>query len=155
MMAADPYGRSRLVAKASLFKIPVVRQILGAWGAISVDRQGRDTTGVRALLTALKEGDVIGVAAEGTRSRNGRLGPVNPVLARIAVSTGTPVVPVGIAGSFEALPPGARFPRHKPVVLRVGQPFTLPKGMPEAEAARRIRGAIAALLPPEQQPLDE
>jgi 1-acyl-sn-glycerol-3-phosphate acyltransferase len=153
LMATDPYPNSRLVAKASLFKVPVVRSVLAAWNAIPVERQGRDLAGVRALMAALRAGDVVAVAAEGRRTRSGLLGPVNSVLARIAVSAGVPIVPVGIGGSFRALPPGARLPRRTPITLRVGRPFTLAKGTSDAEAARRIQAEIAALLPSDQQPL--
>src|SRR4051794_38080903 len=48
MMVADPYSDTTVVVKASLFKVPGVRQALQAWGAIAVDRDGRDTQGLRA-----------------------------------------------------------------------------------------------------------
>ncbi len=155
MMVTDPYPDSVLVVKASLFKVPLVSQALRAWGAIPVERQGRDLAGIRAILGALRAGRPVAIAAEGRRSRSGgHLEPVNPVLARIAVSAGVPIVPVGIAGSYQALPPGARFPRRHKVVLRIGEPFRLTRGVPDEEAAREIRRRIAALLPPDQQPLD-
>jgi hypothetical protein len=61
-------------------------------------------------------------------------------------------VPLGISGSFAALPPGALIPRRRRVVLRVGPPFRLPRGTDPVSAAGRIQAEIAALLPPEQQP---
>jgi 1-acyl-sn-glycerol-3-phosphate acyltransferase len=148
LAAANPYTRATSVVKASAFRVPVVRHILAAWRAIPVERDGRDLAGVRALLRALRGGWVVGIAAEGRRSRDGGLGAINPVLARIAVSSGVPVVPVGIAGSFEALPPGAMLPKRRRIVLRVGPAFRLGSGTSQEEAAHRIRGAIAALLPP-------
>ena len=155
MMVADPYPDSVIVAKASLFKIPVVVQALRAWGAVPVERQGRDLSGVRAILGALRAGRVVAIAAEGRRSRSGgHLEPINPVLARIAVSTGVTVIPVGIAGSYAALPRGALFPRRRKIVLRIGETFSLPRGTSDEDAAREIRARIAALLPPEQQPVD-
>jgi 1-acyl-sn-glycerol-3-phosphate acyltransferase len=65
-----------------------------------------------------------------------------------------PVIPVGITGSFEALPPGARFPRPRPIVLHVGEPLRFSAGTGDEQAADGIRNAIAALLPPERRPLD-
>lgn len=152
LMVADVYPDSALVAKASLFKVPIVRQALHAWGAIAVERQGRDSAGVRAMLQALRAGRVVAIAAEGHRSRTGRLQPINPVIARLAASAGVPIIPVGIAGSFRALPPGAILPRPRPVVLRLGRPFRLERRMDDAAAALRIQAEIAALLPPDQQP---
>ncbi len=154
LMSIDPYADTALVAKASLFRIPVVKQVLEAWGAIPVERQGRDVAGVRALMGILRAGRVIAVAAEGRRTRVGRLEPINPVLARIAVTAQVPLVPIGISGSYAALPPGAVLPRRLPIVIRVGQPFHLPRETSPAEAAQRIRDEIAALLNPDQRPTD-
>jgi 1-acyl-sn-glycerol-3-phosphate acyltransferase len=154
LMVLDPYPDTATIAKASLFKVPVVSWLLREWGAIPVERQGRDSTGVRALLSVLRQGRVLAVAAEGRRTRTGRLEPINAVLAKIAVSAEVPVIPVGITGSFRALPPGAFLPRPVKLLVRVGQAFRFDKGTDTAVAARRIRQEIAALLPPELQPLD-
>jgi 1-acyl-sn-glycerol-3-phosphate acyltransferase len=155
LMVLDPYPNTVLIAKASLFKVPPLAWLLRQWGAIPVERQGRDSTGVRALLKALRDGCVLAVAAEGRRTRSGRLEPINAVLAKIAASAEVPLVPLGISGTFEALPPGAILPRPRKIVVQVGAPFRLDRGTETALAAERIRSAIAALLPPEQQPLAE
>jgi 1-acyl-sn-glycerol-3-phosphate acyltransferase len=152
LAAANPYPRATTVIKAPAFRLPLVKHLVAAWGAIPVARDGRDVAGARALLAALRAGWVVGIAAEGRRSRSGRLLPVNPVLARIAVRSGVPLVPVGIAGSFRALPPGAVVPRPRKIVLRVGPPFRLPPDATPEDAARQIRAAIAVLLPPEAPP---
>src|SRR5205814_5716128 len=120
--------------------------------AIPVERQGRDSTGVRALLKVLHDGGVLAVAAEGRRTRTGRLEPINVVLAKIAASADVPLVPLGISGSFEALPPGAFLPRPRKIVVQAGAPFRIARGTEAALAAPRIRSAIAELLPAAQQP---
>jgi 1-acyl-sn-glycerol-3-phosphate acyltransferase len=152
LMALDPYPDTAMVAKASLLHVPLVGVLLHQWGAIPVERRGRDSSGVRALLTALRDGRVVAVAAEGRRTRSGHLEGINPVLAKIAATADVPLVPLGIVGSFKALPPGAFLPRRAPIVVRVGRPFRLPRGTDPATAADRIQAEIAALLPPEQQP---
>jgi 1-acyl-sn-glycerol-3-phosphate acyltransferase len=153
LMALDPYPDTAMIAKASLLRVPVLGTLLRQWGAIPVERQGRDSSGVRALLAALRDGRVVAVAAEGRRTRSGHLEAINPVLAKIAAAADVPLVPMGIGGSFAALPPGAVFPRRRPVVVRVGRPFRLARGTDPASAAERIQAEIAALLPPEQQPV--
>ncbi|MGI9148438.1 MAG: lysophospholipid acyltransferase family protein [Chloroflexota bacterium] len=155
LMVIDPYPDTVTVVKASLFKVPVVSWFLKQWNAIPVERQGRDSSSVRAMLLALRAGRVVTVAAEGRRSRSGRLESVNAALARIATRANVPIMPVGIRGSFEALPPGARWPRCKRIVVRAGAPFRLEPGLPAAAAAQRIQQEIAALLPPTMQPLDQ
>jgi 1-acyl-sn-glycerol-3-phosphate acyltransferase len=152
LMVVDPYPNTATVAKGALFKVPVVSWLLRQWGAIPVERQGRDSTGVRLMMAHLRSGGVLAVAAEGTRTRNGRLQSINPVLARIAARAGVPLVPVGVSGSYEALPPGARFPRPKQIVIRVGPAFQLAKGTDTATATRRIQEEIARLLPAHMQP---
>src|SRR5207248_836340 len=102
---------------------------------IPVERQGRDSAGVRAMLGVLRAGGVICVAAEGRRTRSGHLEAINPVLARIAVSADVPVLPVGIRGSYAALPPGALLPRPRRIVVRVGPAFRLARGTDAAAAA--------------------
>src|SRR5579864_2897179 len=152
LMVLDPFPNTATVVKASMFHLPVIGWILGQWGAIPVEREGRDSASIRRMLAVLRGGGVLAVAAEGRRTRSGRLEPINPVLARIACSAGVPIVPVGIAGSFKALPPGAIVPRHVPISVRVGPAFELRRDMDPAEAAERIRSAIAALLPADMQP---
>src|SRR5438067_2168002 len=115
LMVVDPYPDTVTVVKASLFKVPGVRWFLRQWHAIPVQRQGRDSSGVRAMLSVLRSGGVLAIAAEGRRTRSGRLEAINPVLARIAATAGVPILPLGIRGSFDALPPGARFPRRKTI----------------------------------------
>jgi 1-acyl-sn-glycerol-3-phosphate acyltransferase len=152
LLAVDPYPDTAMIAKASLLRAPLLGLLMREWGAIPVERQGRDSSGVRALLTALREGRVVAVAAEGRRTRSGHLEAINPVLAKIAVAADVPLFAMGIRGSFRALPPGAIFPRRRPISVRVGREFHLPRGTDPAAAAERIQAEIAALLPPEQQP---
>jgi 1-acyl-sn-glycerol-3-phosphate acyltransferase len=135
-----------------MFKLPLIGWVLHRWGAIPVEREGRDSGSIRRMLGVLREGRVLAVAAEGTRTRSGHLEAVNPVLARIAASADVPLVPVGIVGSFRALPPGAVLPRPTKILVRVGTPFRLERGVSADEAARRIQEHIAALLPPDMQP---
>jgi 1-acyl-sn-glycerol-3-phosphate acyltransferase len=150
-LAIDPYPDTTMLALASLFRWPIIRQVLTAWAAIPVQRSS-DTASVRRLLRALQEGKVVVASAASTRSLTGRLGEVNPVLAGIAVRTETPITPIGIAGSFLALPRYAILPKRRKIVVRIGPPLVLERGTARTEAAGQIRDAIAALLPPDQQP---
>ena len=153
LMVLDPFPDTATVVKASMFRLPLISWALRQWNAIPVEREGRDSSGVRAMLTVLREGRQLAVAAEGRRTRSGRLEPINPVLARIAATADVPILPVGIIGSYQALPPGAIFPKPHKILVRVGPVFRIPRGTDTQAAAERIRAEIAALLPPEMQPL--
>jgi 1-acyl-sn-glycerol-3-phosphate acyltransferase len=154
LMVLDPFPDTATVVKVEMFRMPVVGWFLRRWGAIPVERDGRDSGSVRRMLGVLRAGGALAVAAEGTRTRSGRLEAINPVLARIAASADVPILPVGIGGSFAALPAGAFVPRPEKIVVRVGPLFRLERGTDATQAALRIRAEIAKLLPPEMQPLD-
>jgi 1-acyl-sn-glycerol-3-phosphate acyltransferase len=155
LMIVDPFPNTSPVVKASMFKVPVVRWVLKQYQALPVERQGRDSSSVRGMIAHLRSGGVIALAAEGRRTRSGRLEAVNLVLARFVASANVPVIPVGISGSFEALPPGAIVPRPKPITVNIGNPFRLERGTDADTAAARIQQELAALLPPSMQPLPE
>lgn len=151
---ADPWPGSVLVGKASLMQVPVVSQVLRSWGVIPVGRDGRDAGALREMLRCLQQGRLVAVAAEGTRNRAGGLGEVNPVLARLAITTDAPLIALAAIGTYRALPPGAWFPRPTPIQLRIGPMFdlrhlrTLPKEEGTRQASIEIRRRLADLLPP-------
>ena len=60
---------------------------------------------------------------EGTRSRDGTLGPFKPGLGMLTAGTAVPVIPCHLSGAFQAFPPAARLPRPRKIRLRIGQPL--------------------------------
>lgn len=152
---ADPFAGSRPVVKESLLRTPVIKQVLKSWGAIPVARDGNDTTALRQILTALKEGRLVAVASEGTRNREGKLGETNPVLARLAIqasSQGIPLIPLAAVGTYEAMPRGAIVPRPGKVKVLIGPRFDLshlkswPKDAAVEEARRIIRERLVVMM---------
>jgi 1-acyl-sn-glycerol-3-phosphate acyltransferase len=154
LMIVDPYPNTSPVVKASMFKVPIVSWVLRQYEALPVERHGRDSSSVRGMVAHLRAGGLIALAAEGRRTRSGRLEAVNPVLARFVASANVPVIPVGVSGTFEALPPGAWFPRPLPITVKIGHPFRIERGTDGDAAAARIQRELAALLPPSMQPLE-
>ncbi len=112
------------VAKAEYFEKWYSRMIFNAWGQIPIDRSGGKASegALRAALKVLEEGGVFGIYPEGTRSPDGKLHRGHTGVARLALATGAPVIPVGIRGSYEVMPKGARFPRRGKVHVRFGRP---------------------------------
>jgi 1-acyl-sn-glycerol-3-phosphate acyltransferase len=59
---------------------------------------------------------------EGTRSRDGKMGPFKHGIGMIVAGSAVPVIPCHLSGTFEALPPAAKWPRRKKITLHIGQP---------------------------------
>lgn len=124
-------------------------------GLIPIDRDDADAA--RAALTtgarAVRDGLLLGVYPEGTRSPDGRLYKGKTGLARMAMKTGAPVIPVAMVGTDKVQPIGRVVPHLAPVQVRIGPPLhpPAPSGDPEAlrDQARqftdRIMDAIASL----------
>ena len=91
-------------AKAELFagdrglSSKVVAWFLKAVGQVPLDRSGGRASmdGLGPIVAAVKEGSVAGIFPEGTRSPDGRLYKGKTGVARLALATGAPVVPVGV-----------------------------------------------------------
>lgn len=88
----------------------------------------------------LESGRAIALYPEGTRSLDGRLYKGRTGVAFLALQTGAKVVPVGLVGTNEAMPVGAKWPRRHPrVILRYGEPIDLtPHGPATSGRARRL-----------------
>jgi 1-acyl-sn-glycerol-3-phosphate acyltransferase len=93
-----------------------------ATGQVPIDRAGADasTAALRTASRLLREGRLVGVFPEGTRSRDGRLNRGRTGVARMAAETGVTVIPCATIGSFEVAPPGVRFPRPRKVQVIFG-----------------------------------
>ena len=81
-------------------------------GGIPVKRDEQDMTALRSMRAVLAGGHVLGIAPEGTRSRDGRLLPFDPGFVWLALKADVPVIPCAIHGAHVLLPPGRRFPRR-------------------------------------------
>lgn len=113
--------RVRYMAKAESFDWPLIGPVMAAYGGFGVRRGRPDREAYRAARQVLESGDWLGLAPEGTRSRTGHLGEAKAGVALLALRTGAPILPVGIAGSEQLWPVGARLPRPgSSVTLRFG-----------------------------------
>jgi len=118
------------VAKAEYFTTPGVKgwfqkQFFSGTGNIPIDRSGANAA-AGALLSAkkvLSEGELFGIYPEGTRSHDGRLYRGKTGIARLALETGVPVIPVAVVGTDVVAPPGKKFGRWTRPRVRIGKPL--------------------------------
>lgn len=112
----------RYLAKAELYKVPVFAQALKVAGIVKIDRGAGATTYAainEGVARAKENGYSLIVFAEGTRSRDGELHPFKKGAFRMAISTGLPVVPVTVNGTWDVWPPGSKlfYRGHANVVI--------------------------------------
>ena len=122
-----PLERSiSFLARDSLFRVPGFGRYLRAMKTLPIARDAPATAVMRTALAAMGRGELVGLFPEGTRTRDGSLGELKPGFVTLARRGGVPVYPVGIAGTFEALPPSRKVPVPSPGRVRVvfGEPLT-------------------------------
>ncbi len=133
-------------------------------GLIPIDRDNSDAaqaaldTGARAV----RNGMLLGVYPEGTRSSDGRLYKGKTGVARMAMDTGAPVIPVAMIGTDQVQPIGTVLPHLASVEVRIGEPLQPPAPASDPEVLRgqarqfteRIMDAIAGLSGQQRVTLD-
>jgi 1-acyl-sn-glycerol-3-phosphate acyltransferase len=131
LLALPPRLRSRtLVAAAAdyFFDEPWKGALVAlGLGAIAVERRRASRQSIRALRGLLTEGWNLVVFPEGGRSPDGRLRRGKRGIAHLAAAAGVPVVPVGVLGTFAAMPVGYLWPRRGQLEIHFGLPL-LPNG---------------------------
>lgn len=128
--------RMRYLAKDTLWKGPFGR-LWTALGAIPVHRGTPDRDALRACIAVLRAGESLVIFPEGTRKSGPQVQELFDGPAYIQARTGAPIVPVGIGGSEEAMPRGAKFIRPRRVVLCIGPPLPVPDKNDKGRVPRR------------------
>lgn len=97
-----PVDSMAYMAKASLFKVPVLNSIIKAFGAFPVKRSGNDIAAVKLAIKILKEGKCLTMFPEGKRVKTpGTLGEGKQGAAMIAAKAGVGFLPVGIQTGYK------------------------------------------------------
>jgi 1-acyl-sn-glycerol-3-phosphate acyltransferase len=143
------------LARADVFRLPVLSWLLPRLYAIPVERGTGDLSAIKGAIRALERGMAFGIFPEGTRSRSGRLQPFKTGVAAIAFRTGSPVVPVAVVGSEKAWPVGRKlFRLRRPIRVVYGEPIPVPRKTKVTHQelenlTREIEARVRELLPPQ------
>jgi 1-acyl-sn-glycerol-3-phosphate acyltransferase len=145
------------MAKAELFRIPVLGAYIRVLGAFPVRRGESDRDALRIAERLLGQGELVVIFPEGHRSEGHALIEAHQGVALIAMRAGVPVIPIAISGTertFHDLKYAWRAPR---VLVRYGAPYVLePSGGRRTSADLKrhtdeIMRRIAAMLPPQNR----
>jgi 1-acyl-sn-glycerol-3-phosphate acyltransferase len=140
--------RVTFVAKAEYFNAPGIKgwfqkKFFSGAGQVPIDRSGASAAegALSSARAILEDGDLFGIYPEGTRSHDGRLYRGKTGVARLALETNAPVIPVAVLGTDVVAPPGKRFGTFTRPAVRFGKPldFSRYEGM---EKDRYILRAI-------------
>jgi 1-acyl-sn-glycerol-3-phosphate acyltransferase len=148
------HRRVWFLARRTLFK-GVFGDYLRSLNAVPVDQEGIAKEGLQIVLDLLGRGQAVIIFPEGERSEKGPMQPLKPGITLLLKKSDAPVVPIGIAGAFEAFPRHARLPRFAPFFLPASDaaigvavgPVIDPgryKGKPREEVLAVLYGEIEA-----------
>jgi 1-acyl-sn-glycerol-3-phosphate acyltransferase len=141
LLAALPMS-VRFLAKRNLFRLPFLGWSMAAAGFIPVDRESRSRSFalVESALARLQGGRSLVVFPEETRTRTGELLPFKAGAALLALKSGLPLLPIGIAGTLRIQKRGGFTITPSRVCLAVGEPI------PVAGRSSRDRAALTEEL---------
>ena len=148
----------RAVARKTLYRHRALAALIRSLEAIPLDQEGVGKEGLRAVLEELGGGGGVLIFPEGSRTRDGRIHALKPGIHLLLRRARVPVVPVGIAGAYQAWPIWRKYPLPAPLFLpandrciavSVGQPLDgrrfagLPREQALGELLRELQRAAA------------
>lgn len=155
MVAHFVYEHGRLVrflAKQSLFEVPFIGRVVRGAHQIPVRRGTADAAAaLTAAVDALNRGECVLVYPEGTATRDPQLWPMvaRTGIARLALTTGVPVIPIAQWGAQQVLPYPSKRPRLFPratIDMVAGPPVDLSRFEGKEQTAEVLREATDEVM---------
>ncbi len=133
------------MAKAELFN-----KVLGWWsrgvGCIEVKRGQNAVSSLKEAIRRLKDGKVVAIFPEGTRSEDGQLQDAKRGIGFLVDKGAVPVVPVFIDGTAQAFPKGGGIKFGQEVVVRAGDPIMPEELRAAAGTGKKDYDAVSSLI---------
>lgn len=151
LVGAGVGRRMNYLARETLFRFAPLGWLIHSLDAIPIDRDGLGLTGIKESLRRLKRGEMVLIFPEGTRTRDGDVAPFRPGFTVLAAHSNAWILPVAIAGAFEAWPRSRKLPSLGTIHVLYGKPISPQEiaGRDErellAEVERRVRQCHAIL----------
>lgn len=105
------------LARKSLFKNIFFASLIRSLDAVPIDQEGIGKEGIKTILAELALGKAVLVFPEGTRTPDGKIQHFKPGIQLLIKKSHAPIVPVGIAGAYQAWPSGQKVPLPAPIFL--------------------------------------
>src|SRR5438128_10947541 len=142
-----PHRNVVFLAKAEYFQSWKTRWFFKGAGTIPIFRGGTESgAALQGAVDGLKEGKLIGIFPEGTRSPDGRMYRGRTGVARIALASGAPVIPAALIGTFEAMPLGAKLPKRRQIEVRFGPPLHFDRPTDQAPDRELLRSVTDQIM---------
>jgi len=126
LVATASTRRCRALAKHTMWSSRPFAWLISSLGAFPVERGTADREALRAARMLLDSGEAMFVFPEGTRQDGREIGEIYDGVAYLAAKTGARALPIGIAGTGEAMGKGAKFPKREKVIIQVGELIDAP-----------------------------
>ena len=136
----------RWIVKKELFNIPIFGAGMKKAGYIEIDRQNheRAMVSIEKAAQKIREGKSVMSFPEGTRSRDGNIGPFKQGMFHLAIQSGVPIVPISIIGAKEIMPKRSLHIKPGQVTLVIDKPIDVTGYSAEKrhELVDRVRNVI-------------
>jgi 1-acyl-sn-glycerol-3-phosphate acyltransferase len=141
------------LARKTLFRHPLFRAMIEGLNAVPIDQEGIGKEGLKAILDELGRGKTVLVFPEGSRTPDGAIHELRGGIHLLIKKSPAPIVPVGIAGAYDAWPIWRKYPILSPLFLPptkrtiavvVGEPLNPSRysKMPRDEAMSDLFGEL-------------
>jgi 1-acyl-sn-glycerol-3-phosphate acyltransferase len=105
------------LARKTLFRNRYFGALIRRLNAVPVDQEGVAKEGLKTILEQLQAGQAVLVFPEGERTYTGNIQPLKPGILLLIKRMSAPIIPVGLAGAFDALPRTRPWPKFSPFFL--------------------------------------
>ena len=140
-----------IMARENLFRNRLFRRLIESLNAFPVERDAADLGAMHEAIRRLRDGCLLVLFPEGTRTRTGEIGPLHPGLGVLAFRSGAAVVPVTIEGAFRCWPRGRKIFRPGRIRVLFGRPMRVKS--PKREELSRFVGELRSRLVQQQEKL--
>jgi 1-acyl-sn-glycerol-3-phosphate acyltransferase len=133
-------NKVHFLAMTELFKPYFSRKLYNYFGAIPIDKTGKDKSWINASEKYLRKNEIIAICPEGGRSRDNKLQKGKTGIMRLALLAKVPIVPIGLIGTFQLFPAGSKMFKIKKIVkINIGKPIYFDKYYKRKKTKKLLR----------------